>query len=128
MYLNVSTWETFSTAANDAAESHATQPQTAGLVEGVSGAAVGLLLLIGIMIAVRKNLETVQGVLEQLRILLMVAVNAIRKWIPTANPPPSSNESGHRNYTDDQIIEMRRQMDDHINDQEDYGASSSVWI
>ena len=128
MYLNVSTWETFSIAANDAAENHATQPQTAGLVEGVSGAAVGLLLLIGIMIAVRKNLETVQGVLEQLRILLTVAVNAIRKWIPTANPLPPSNEPGPQNYTDDQIIEMRRQMDDHVQDQEDYGASSSVWI
>ena len=128
MYLNVSTWETFSTAANDAAESHATQPQTAGLVEGVSGAAVGVLFLIGIMIAVRKNLETVQGVLEQLRILLTMAVNAMRKWLPTTNPPPPPNEAGHRNFTDDQIIEMRRQMDDHVQDQEDYGASSSVWI
>ena len=127
MYFNVSSWETFS-AANDAAESHATQPQTAGLVEGVSGAAVGLLLLIGIMIAVRKYLETVQGVLEQLRIFLMVAVNAMRKLIPTATPPPPSNEPGPRNYTDDQMIEMRRQMDEHVQDQEDYGASSSVWI
>ena len=127
MYLNVSTWETFS-AANDAAEMHAIQPQTAGLVEGLSGAAVGLAFLIGIMIAVRKYLETVQGVLEQLRIFLMVAVNAMRKLIPTATPPPPSNEPGPRNYTDDQMIEMRRQMDDHVQDQEDYGASSSVWI
>ena len=128
MFLNVSTWETFSTAATDAAESHATQPQTAGLVEGVSGAAVGVLFLIGIIVAVRKNLETVQGVLEQLQVFLTLTVNAMRKWLPTANPPPPPNEAGHRNFTDDQIIEMRRQMDDHVQDQEDYGASSSVWI
>ena len=88
MYLNVSTWETFSTAANDAAENHATQPQTAGLVEGVSGAAVGVLLLIGIIVAVKKNMETVQGVLEQLQVLLTLTVNAMRKWLPMANPPP----------------------------------------
>ena len=127
MFLNVSSWETFS-AANDAAESHAIEPQTAGLVEGVSGAAVGLLFLIGIIVAVKKNLEAVQGVLEQLQVFLTLTVNAMRKWIPTANPPPPPNEPGHRNYTDDQIIEMRRQMDDHVNDQEDYGASTSVWI
>ena len=34
MFLNVSSWETFS-AATDAAEAHALEPQTAGLVEGV---------------------------------------------------------------------------------------------
>ena len=127
MFLNVSSWETFS-AATDAAEAHALEPQTAGLVEGVSGGAVGLLFLIGIMIAVKRNLETVQGVLEQLRISLTLIVNAMRKWFPTANPLPLPSEPGPRNYTDDQIIEMRRHMDDHINDQEDYGASTSVWI
>ena len=127
MYLNVSSWETFS-AATDAAEAHALEPQTAGLVEGVSGGAVGLLFLIGIMIAVKRNLETVQGVLEQLRISLTLIVNAMRKWFPTANPLPPPNAPGPRNYTDDQIIEMRRHMDDHVHDQEDYGASTSVWI
>ena len=127
MFLNVSSWETFS-AANDAAESHAIEPHTAGLVEGVSGAAVGLLFLIGIAIAVRKNLEVVRGVLVQLLDILTTIANAIRKRFPTANPPPPSNEPGHRNYTDDQMIEMRRRMDDHVHDQEDYGASTSVWI
>ena len=127
MFLNVSSWETFS-AANDAAESHVIEPHTAGLVEGVSGAAVGVLFFIGIIVAVKKNLEIVQGVLEQLQTFLTVTVNAMRKWLPTANPPPPSSESGPRNYTDDQIIEMRRQMDDHVHDQEDYGASTSVWI
>ena len=127
MYLNVSSWETFS-AATDAAEAHALEPQTAGLVEGVSGAAVGVLFFIGIIVAVKKNLEIVQGVLEQLQTFLTVTVNAMRKWLPTANPPPPSSESGPRNYTDDQIIEMRRHMDDHVHDQEDYGASTSVWI
>ena len=76
----------------------------------------------------KRNLETVQGVLEQLRISLTLIVNAMRKWFPTANPLPPSSESGPRNYTDDQIIEMRRHMDDHVHDQEDYGASTSVWI
>ena len=127
MFLNVSSWETFS-AANDAAQDHVIESQTAGLVEGVSGAAVGALFLIGIIVAVKKNLEAVQGVLEQLRVFLTLTVNAMRKWLPTTNPPPPPNEPGLRNYTDDQILEMRRRMDDHINDQEDYGASTSVWI
>ena len=97
-------------------------------LEVITVAFFGLLLLIGIMLAIRKHLETVQGVLEQLRILLTMAVNAMRKWIPTTTPLPPSNDPGPRNYTDDQMIEMRRQMDDHVQDQEDYGVSSSVWI
>ena len=127
MFLNVSTWETFS-AANDAAQDKAIDSPTAGLIEGLSGAAVGCVLLIGIAIAARKNLELVRGILAQaLEILTMIA-NAIRKMLPTANPPPPPDAPGPRNFTDDQIIEMRRQMDDHVQDQEDYGASSSVWI
>ena len=127
MFLNVSSWETFS-AANDAIQDNDIGSPTAGLVEGVSGAAVGCFFLIGIVIAVRKNLEVVRGVLVQLLDILTLIANAIRKRLPTANPPPPPSEPGLRNYTDDQIIEMRRQMDDHVHDQEDYGASTSVWI
>ena len=125
--FNTSVFDIFS-AAKDVDQSHGSDSPTAGLIEGVSGAAVGMVFLIGLIVAVRKNLEAVQVILEQLRELLTVTLSAIRKRILTANPPPPPNESGQRNYTDDEIIEMRRQMDAHIEDEADYGASQSVWI
>ena len=124
--FNTSVFDIFS-ATKEVVQSHDSEPPTAGLIEGVSGAAVGIVLLIGIIVAVRKNLEAVQVVLEQLREILTITLNAMRKRL-TANPPPPPNESGQRNYTDDEIIEMRRQMDAHIEDETDYGASQSVWI
>ena len=124
--FNVSAFDIFS-ATKDVVQDHDSEPLTTGLVEGVSGAAVGVVFLIGIIIAVRKNLEAIQGVLEQLQELLTVILNALRKRL-TAYPPPPTTESGQRNYTDDEIIEMRRQMDAHIEDEADYGASQSVWI
>ena len=127
MFLNVSSWETFS-AATDAIQDNDIGSPTAGLTEGLSGAAVGCIFLIGIVIAVRKNLEVVRGVLVQLLGILTAIANAIRKRLPTADPLPPPNHPGPRNYTDDQMIEMRRHMDDHVHDQEDYGASTSVWI
>ena len=124
--FNTSVFDIFS-AAKDVGQSHDSDSPTTGLIEGLSGAAVGLLFLIGIIIAVRKNLETAQIVLERIRDILTLILNAMRKRL-TANPPPPPTESGQRNYTDDEIIEMRRQMDAHIEDEADYGASQSVWI
>ena len=124
--FNVSAFDIFS-ATTDVVQDHDPEPPTTGLVEGLSGAAVGIFFLIGIIIAVRRNLEAVQVVLEQVQELLTMILNAMRKRL-TANPPPPPTESGQRNYTDDEIIEMRRQMDAHIEDEADYGASQSVWI
>ena len=124
--FNTSVFDIFS-AAKDVGQSHDSDSPTTGLIEGVSGAAVGIFFLIGIIIAVRRNLEAVQVVLEQVQELLTMILNAMRKRL-TANPPPPPTESGQRNYTDDEIIEMRRQMDAHIEDEADYGASQSVWI
>ena len=124
--FNTSVFDILS-AAKDVGQSHDSDSPTTGLIEGVSGAAVGVVFLIGIIVAVRKNLETIQVVLEQIQELLTVTLNALRKRL-TANPPPPPTESGQRNYTDDEIIEMRRQMDAHIEDEADYGASQSVWI
>ena len=126
MYSNLSIWDTFS-AANDVGKSHETDPPIPGLIEGVSGAAVVVLFLIGIVIAVRKNLEAVRVVLGQLQDILTVIANAMRKRLPTTNPPPPPNETRARNYTDDEIIEMREQME-RIYSQQDHGVSRSVWI
>ena len=124
--FNTSVFDFFP-AAKDVGQSHDSDSPTTGLIEGLSGAAVGIFFLIGIIIAVRRNLEAVQVVLEQVQELLTMILNAMRKRL-TANPPPPPTESGQRNYTDDEIIEMRRQMDAHIEDEMDYGASQSVWI
>ena len=124
--FNASAFDIFS-ATKDVGQSHDSDSPTTGLIEGLSGAAVGFLFIIGIIIAVRKNLEAVQVVLERTRDILTLILNAMRKRL-TANPPPPPTESGQRNYTDDEIIEMRRQMDAHIEDEADYGASQSVWI
>ena len=108
-------------------KSHDSDPPMAGLVEGLSGLAVVAVFIIGIAIAVRRNLEATRVVLERLLDILTVIANAIRKRFPTTNPPPPPNEPGHRNYTDDQIIEMREQME-RIYSQQDHGVSRSVWI
>ena len=124
--FNASAFDIFS-ATTDVVQDHDPEPPTTGLIEGVSGAAVGVVFLIGIIVAVRKNLEAIQGVLETTQELLTVILNAIRKRL-TATPPPPPTESGQRNYTDDEIIEMRRQMDAHIEDETGYGASQNMWI
>ena len=126
MYSNYSSWDVL-TAAEDVGRNHDSDPPTSGLVEGLSGAAVVILLFIGIAIAVRKNLEAVRGMLEQLQDILTVIANAMRKRFPTANPPPPPIDTRERNYTDDEIIETREQMD-RIYNQVDHGASRSVWI
>ena len=126
MYSNFTKWDIL-TAANDVARSHDSDPPTPGLIEGVSGAAVAVVFLIGIVIAVRKYLETVQVVLERFLSVLTMITNAIRKRLPTTTPPPPPNEPRERNYTDDEIIEMREQME-RIYGQIDQGASRSVWI
>ena len=130
MFSNDTFWDIF-TAANNVSRSHAIDSPMAGLVEGLSGMAVVVAFLIGIIIAVRKNLEVFQGVLENLQVILTEIVNAIRKKVTTTNPPLPPNELGPRNLTDDEIIEMRvmrEQMDEHINRQTDRDASISVWI
>ena len=126
MYANLSNWDIF-TAATDVGTTPESDPPIPGLIEGLSGAAVVIALLIGIAIAVRKNLEAVQVILERLLSLLTVIANAIRKRFPTTTPPPPPNVTGARNYTDDEIIEMREQMD-RIYNQVDHGASRSVWV
>ena len=126
MYSNFTKWDIL-TAANDVARSHDSDPPTPGLIEGVSGAAVAVVFLIGIVIAVRKYLETVQVVLERFLSVLTMITNAIRKRLPTTTPPPPPNEPRERNYTDDEIIEMREQME-RIYGQVDQGVSRSVWI
>ena len=125
MYANYSSWDIF-TAAN-VGTTPESDPPSPGLIEGVSGAAVGIVLLIGIAIAVRKNLEVVRAVLEQLQEILTAIANAIRNRFPTTSPPPPPNEPRARNYTDDEIIEMREQMD-RIYSNNDHGTSRSVWI
>ena len=126
MFTNFTKWDVL-TAADEVARSHDSDPPTPGLIEGVSGAAVVVVLLIGIAIAVRKNLEAVRVVLEQLQVILTETANAIRKRFPTTTQPPPPNESRARNFTDDEIIEMREQME-RIYGQIDQGASRSVWI
>ena len=126
MFTNVSNWDIL-TAANDVGKSHDSDPPTAGLVEGLSGLAVVIAFVIGIAIAVRRNLEATRVVLERLLEILTAIANAIRKRFPTTNPPPPPIESGQRNYTDDEIIEMREQME-RIYGQVDQGVSRSVWI
>ena len=130
MFANVTRWDILS-AAKNVSQIHDSDPPTGGLVEGLSGVAVGIALLIGIAIAVRKNLELIRGVLGQLQIILTSITNAVRKWAPTTPPPPPPNESTPQNFTDDEIIEMRRireQMDEHLDRQTDQDASNSVWI
>ena len=130
MFSNSTFWNIL-TAAKNVSQSHAIDPPTAGLVEGLSGLAVVVILLIGIIIAVRKNLEAFQGVLENLQVILTAIVNAIRKRVTTTNPPLSPNEPGPRNFTDDERIEMREmreRMDAHIDRRTDQDASISVWI
>ena len=129
MFTNETRWDIF-TAVNNVSRSHDIDSPSTGLVEGLSGAAV-VVFLIGIIIAVRKYLEAVQGVLGQLQVILTLIINAIRKRLPTTNPPPPPNQPGPRNMTDDEIIEMRRireQMDQHLDRQTDQDASNSVWI
>ena len=130
MFANVTRWDILS-AAKNVTQSHAIDSPDGGLVEGVSGGVVAIAVLIGIIIAVRKKLEFVQGVLGQIQLALTLIVNAIRKWLPTTPPPPPPNASTPRNQTDDEIIEMRRireQMDNHLDRQTDQDASNSVWI
>ena len=130
MFSNVTRWDIL-TAAKNVSQIHDSDPPTAGLVEGLSGVAVFIAVLIGIMIAVRKNLEVAQSVIGQLRDILTWIVNAMRKRLHTPNPPPPPTETGPRNMTDDEIIEMRRireQMDEHLDRQTDQDASNSVWI
>ena len=130
MFSNVTRWDLLS-AAKNGSQSHADGSPTGGLVEGLSGGVVAIAVLIGIMIAVRKRLEFVQGVLERIQVSLTLIVNAIRKWLPTTPPPPPPNVTPPRNMTDDEIIEMRRireQMDEHLDRQTDQDASNSVWI
>ena len=130
MFSNVTRWDLL-TAAKNVSQMHADGSPTGGLVEGLSGGVVAIAVLIGIAIAVRKNLEALQGVLERLQIILTVIANAVRKWLPTTPPPPPPNVTTPRNWTDDEIIEMRRireQMDDHLDRQTDQDASNSVWI
>ena len=130
MFANVTRWDILS-AAKNVSQIHAIDAPMAGLIEGLSGVVVVVILLIGIIIAVRKNLEVLQGVLDSLQDILTAIVNAIRKKVTTANPPLSPNEPGPRNMTDDEIIEMRRireQMDQHLDRQTDQDASTSVWI
>ena len=130
MFSNETFWNTF-TAASDVGQNHDSDPPSGGLVEGLSGGVVAVAVLIGIIIAVRKNLAFVQGVLEQILSILTLILNAMRKWLPTTPPPPPPNAPTPRNCTDDEIIEMRRmreQMDEHINRQTDRDASISVWI
>ena len=126
MFSNFTKWDVL-TAAKDVGKTHESDSPTPGLIEGVSGAAVVVVCLIGIAIAVRKNLEAVRVVLEQLQDILTVIANAIRKRLPSTTPPPPPNEPRERNYTDDEIIEMREQME-RIYGQIDQGASRSVWI
>ena len=130
MFTNVTRFDILS-AAKKVNQTHALDAPMAGLIEGLSGVAVVVILLIGIIIAVRKNLEVFQGVLENLQVILTAIVNAIRRKVTTVNPPLSPNEPGPRNLTDDEIIEMRRireQMDQHLDRQTDQDASNSVWI
>ena len=87
MFTNVSNWDVL-TAAKDVGKIHDSDPPMTGLVEGLSGSAVAIVFLIGIAIAVRKYLETVQGVLEQLLSVLTAVANAIQKRVTSANPPP----------------------------------------
>ena len=88
MYANYSSWDIF-TAATDVGTTPESDPPTPGLIEGVSGAAVAVVFLIGIAIAVRKYLENVQIVLGRVLSVLTVIANAIRKLLPTTTPPPS---------------------------------------
>ena len=130
MFTNETRWGIF-TAANNVSQSHATDSPSGGLVEGLSGGVVAVAFLIGIIIAVRKQLEFVQGVLERIQLSLTLIVNAIRKWIPTTPPPPPPNATTPRNLTDDEIIEMRvmrERMDERIDRRTDQDASRSVWI
>ena len=130
MFANTTFWDIF-TAANNGSQPHAVDSPTGGLVEGLSGGGVAIAFLIGIIIAVRKQLEFVQGVLERIQLSLTLIVNAIRKWLPTTPPPPPPNATTPRNLTDDEVIEMRRireQMDEHLDRQTDQDASTSVWI
>ena len=129
MFANATFWDIF-TAAKNVSESHAID-SPGGLVEGLSGGVVAIAVLIGIIIAVRKKLEFVQGVLGQIQLSLTLILNAMRKWLPSTPPPPPPNASTPRNMTDDEIIEMREmreRMDDHIDRQTDRDASRSVWI
>ena len=126
MFTNFTKWDVL-TAASEVERSHNSDPPTPGLIEGLSGAAVVAVLLIGIVIAVRKNLEAFRIVIEQLQDILTMIANAMRKWLPTTAPPPPPIETRERNYTDDEIIEMREQME-RIYSQEDHGVSRSVWI
>ena len=130
MFTNVTRFDILS-AAKKVNQTHALDSPAGGLVEGLSGGVVAIAVLIGIAIAVRKNLELLQGVLERFQILLTVIANAVRKWLPTTPPPPPPNVTTPRNMTDDEIIEMREmreRMDDHIDRQTDRDASISVWI
>ena len=130
MFANVTRWDILS-AAKKVNQTHALDSPEGGLVEGLSGGVVAIALLIGIIIAVRKKLEFVQSVIEQIQLSLTLIMNAMRKWLPTTPPPPPPNVTTPRNQTDDEIIEMRRireQMDDHLDRQTDQDASNSVWI
>ena len=130
MFANVTRWDILS-AAKKVNQTHAFDSPEGGLVEGLSGGVVAIAVLIGIIIAVRKKLEFIQGVLGQFQLILTLILNAMRKWLPTTPPPPPPNASTPRNQTDDEIIEMRRireQMDDHLDRQTDQDASNSVWI
>ena len=88
--FNASAFDIFS-ATKDVVQDHDSEPLTTGLIEGLSGTAVGIVFLIGIIIAVRKNLEAIQGVLETTQELLTVMLNAIRKRLTAYPPLPQLN-------------------------------------
>ena len=130
MFTNVTRFDILS-AAKNVSRTHAVDPPSGGLVEGLSGGVVAIALLIGIIIAVRKKLEFAQSVIEQIQLSLTLIMNAIRKWLPTTPPPPPPNVTTPQNQTDDEIIEMRRireQRDEHLDRQTNQDASNSVWI
>ena len=127
MYSNISTWDIL-TAAEDVGKVREPDSPTAGLVEGASGAAAGVVFLIAVAILVRKYLANLRDALEALEDILTRFTNAVRKLLPIATPPPPPTAVSPRNLTDSELIEMRYDDAARYFSQADRDAPRSVWI
>ena len=110
-YFNGSIWDLLE--GDSASE---TRPTVASTVHGTDWAGVGsgvgvlLVALIGVAVAVRRNLEAVEGLLNRLQLCLTTMTSLMRREEShTTAAPPTAHSAPvpWRNPTDSTLIEMR---------------------
>ena len=80
-----------------------TESHAAHVAEGVGGGVGLVVVLIALLVLVRRNMQAVSRILEQLNVLLTSLGNAFRAAPPPApQPPPVPRRSLGLNYSDEE--------------------------